>query len=123
MNVIVESGLNAASIVALYGCDRYYIEASTVHQVSTFSDGSRYSLLFSNSFYLHSRCFYILHKSQSTLWSYFPNDVICQLVPKAICNYDKNFSFYFRTLSIDGQAEFTTYFTLFFVLFHSASRR
>jgi hypothetical protein len=34
MNVIVESGLNAASIVALYGCDRYYIEASMVHQVS-----------------------------------------------------------------------------------------
>jgi hypothetical protein len=33
MNVIVESGLNAASIVALYGCDRYYIEASMVHQV------------------------------------------------------------------------------------------
>ena len=35
MNVIVESGLNAASIVALYGCDRYYIEASMVHQVIT----------------------------------------------------------------------------------------
>ncbi len=33
MNVIVESGLNAAYIVALYGCDRYYIEASSVHQV------------------------------------------------------------------------------------------
>jgi hypothetical protein len=33
MNVIVESGLNAASIVAFYGCDRYYIEASMVHHV------------------------------------------------------------------------------------------
>ena len=33
MNVIVESGLNAAYIVALYGCDRYYIEASSVYQV------------------------------------------------------------------------------------------